>query len=156
MVRRTIVSVYDVDEAGMTGARVGVGSLVAPRGVLIHPPLSNAIADGHGPRRLRLGIHSEPDGSALVEVIDGREEPRVLGVKEGVGPLVCLELRTEAALRIDVMNGIWAVTTMEDLVELAVPVLASSSTDGWNEDPPPDPANNPFCMLLRWMCHERD
>jgi hypothetical protein len=154
MGKHTIVSIYEVDGLGMTGARVGEGSLIAPRGALIHPPLSNAIADGHGPQKLRVGIRSDTGEGPLVEVIDGREAPQVLGVKDGVGPLVGLQLGAEATSRIDVINGMWEGMTMDDLVELAVPVLASSSTEGWNDPNPPVilPDSRVFCRLLRWLC----
>jgi hypothetical protein len=154
MGKHTIVSIYEVDEAGGTGPQVGEGSLVAPRGVLIHPALSNAIADGHGPQKLRVGIRSANAADPRVEVIDGREAPQLLGVKKGVGPLVGLELQVEAASQIDVIKGMWDGMTMEDLVELAVPVLASSSTEGWNDSTTPGiaPYSRVFCRLLRWLC----
>jgi hypothetical protein len=104
MVERTIVSIYEVDEWATTGPWVGQGSLVNPGIVLVHPPLSDRIVGGEGPKRLRVGIfpsqHDTPTGQ-FVEVLDVWGEPRVLrkkaveGAAEGAA-VVALELRTPA------------------------------------------------------------
>lgn len=154
MPKRTIVAIYEVDGEGVTGARVGAGSLVDEQLVLLHPPLSAEIDDGHGPQRLRAGIRSDLGENLLVEVIDGQGAPKVLGAKDTVGPLVALELRTAATSPVDVMNGLRRVGTMDELVDLAVPLLASEETDGWNGSGQgvAQGAANVFCRICGWPC----
>jgi hypothetical protein len=82
------VAVYAVGDGGATGARLGSGSLVDPRMVLVNPPLAGRLAAlAPDVPALRVGI-AAPDGT--VEVIDSR------GVQVSAGsggtPLVGLEL----------------------------------------------------------------
>ena len=103
MADRTIVSIYEVDEWAATGPWAGQGSLVNPGIVLVHPPLSDRIVGGEGPKRLRVGIfpsqQDSPTGQ-FVEVLDVWGEPRVLRsiVEAGAegATIVALELRMPA------------------------------------------------------------
>jgi hypothetical protein len=153
MGKQTTVLIYQVDSAGVTGVQVGEGSLVEPRLILVHPPLSYALADDHGPDRLRVGIRSEAERSPAVEVIDGRESPKVIGRTASDLPLVGLELRTAAASPFDVMNGFSRVNSRDELVNLAVPLLEAGGVKGWNDDPDdPGDSRNVFCRLCGWPC----
>lgn len=100
MEQRTIVSIYEVDEWATTGPWAGQGSLVNPGIILVHPPLSDRIVEGKGPKRLRVGIFPSqelPGSAQVVEVIDVWGEPHILRQSPPEGPaVVALELRTPA------------------------------------------------------------
>lgn len=101
MTESTLVSVYEVDEDGSTGALLGSGSLIHPALVLVHPDLSHALAAGRD-RRLRAGIASPAPGSTVVEVIDVRaiqvaEDPEL-------EPLVALDLVRPATAPVEPMH----------------------------------------------------
>jgi len=156
MAKRSIVSIYEVDAAGQTGAPVGEGSLIAPFWVFIHPPLSKDIAAGLGPRRVRLGLRSDPASGPLVEVIDGADEPTLIGVKESVGPLVAVKLRVEAKSPYDEIRGLARAQSMDQLVEIAVSALESQGPDKWGPSGHPGsplPMSNVLlCQLFRICC----
>lgn len=151
MAKHTFVSIYEVDRAGVTGVQVGEGSLVEPRWVLVHPPLSTRIDAGKGPNRLRVGIRSNVEEGPAVEVIDGQEEPRVIRGEESVEPLVGLELRTEAASPVEVMNGLDEIKTVDEFVELAVPLWKPGAKDPRNGQESPD-SRHIICRLFRRPC----
>lgn len=134
MAKQSRVVIYQVDGAGSTGARVGEGSLVDPRLVFVHPPLSDTIAGGRGPRRFRVGIRSDADGTPFVAVADGLEDPVVIGTVEDVGPLVGLILDGTSGAPCDRLNGVRELETVEQLVTHAVPRLRCYSEDDWNCD----------------------
>lgn len=178
MVKKTIVSIYQVNGAGQTGLQVGEGSLVLPRSVLVHPPLSDQIATTGNPGELRVGISSKDGNRRLVEVIDGLGPARVLASTASTGALVGLELRTQANSPVDVMTGIFDPVNImtgkldpvniitnnfkvdaDKLVELVVPLLQSNATQGWNDFPDipgipdlPIIFGNIFCQMFRFGC----
>lgn len=139
MAKKTTVSIYQVDSSGVTGAHVGEGSLVGPRYVLVHPPLNERIAAGFGTSRLRVGIWSEANEDRAVEIVDGWQEARVIGEKDGVGSLVGLELRTAVRAPVDVMKGLGNARSVQDVLDIAVPVLKSNDPNDWNTEGPHEP-----------------
>lgn len=145
------MSLHKVDRAGMTGVQVGEGSLVEPRWVLVHPPLSTRIAAGKGPKQLRVGIRSDVEEIRLVELSDGQEEPCVIRGDDSVGSLVFLELRTEAASPVDVMDGLGEIETVDKFVDLAVPRLKPGGKGPWNGPVSPD-GRHIICRLIGRPC----
>lgn len=95
MSEQTHVSIYDVGDAGATGALLGSGTLIAPAFVLLHPPLNQRLAGSGNSVRLRVGIASTGTESDIVEVIDG-DKLHVSPVHTRE-PLVGLELLHRAA-----------------------------------------------------------
>lgn len=100
MAQRTIVSIFEVEEGAATGPWVGQGSLVNPGIVLVHPPLSNLVVAGEGPKQLRVGMYiaeGHAGSGGIAEVIDVSGEPRVLW--QSTDPqmaVVALELNRKA------------------------------------------------------------
>jgi hypothetical protein len=89
---RTLVSIYEVDQSGDTGAQVGTGSLIEMRLVLVHPPLSRDLARGgvNPPPRLRLAVGSLDAETSVVEVIDADDVAVIVAPDDE--PLVGLKL----------------------------------------------------------------
>jgi hypothetical protein len=109
MSKPTRVGIYQVDEAGATGKRVGEGSLISPDWVVAHCRLSDPlsqIAQGGGSQRLRLGI-AAADPDASVEVIDAAriEFRKFEGTGEGLVGLV-LQNRSEDLVSYEVVPGL--------------------------------------------------
>lgn len=151
MAKHTIVAIYEIDSTGATGARVGEGSLVDSELVFVHPPLSERIADGCGPRRLRLGIRSDFDGIPFVAVADAIDEPVVIGTAEDVGPLVGLILDGTSGAPWDGLTGVHQVGTVEELVVLAVPRLQYYAEDDWNGGGVPY-SSSFWCRFVKRLC----
>ena len=116
----TTVSIYQVDCAGETGVQVGEGYLVHPCLVLVCPPLSDAIAVGCGPTRLRVGFCLNKDDGHRVEIIDGSKQPRVLGGSKSGGSPVVLELCSPAFSPINVVDGLSETQAEDEFVERTV------------------------------------
>lgn len=160
MVQRVIVSLYEVDEWATTGPWAGQGSLVEPTLVLVHPPLSNRIADGRGPMRLRTGITQVLDvpGSdaatpgVLVEVIDVMGEPRVLrgSTSEQPAAVVGLELRTPARAVPERFPGPGPKMSQDEFLAQTAKYLQERSEDDWAPWDERDPT--PFCKMFGLGC----
>lgn len=113
MASRTLVAVHEVHD-GMTGARVGSGSLVDPLLVLVHPPLDRRLADqsaaveggeqAPSTTRLRLAVGwlDEDDDGTVLEVIDVHE---VLVAEDSSELLVCLDLERASAAPLEALHG---------------------------------------------------
>lgn len=160
MAKQTIVSIHEVDEAGLTGPRVGEGSLIAPLWVLVHPPLSVAlsadIAAEKGPMQLRVGLRSDPAAGPLIEIIDAQEAV-VFGALEPdrpggpARPLVGVKLRTQAVSPHDRPRMLSGVGNVDAFVALVVPVLESGDPNKWTGGD--DKTRNVFlCGLLGIFC----
>jgi hypothetical protein len=103
MVERTWVSIYEVDEAGSTGPWAGSGSLVNPRGVLVHIPFNRRIAE-RNPCRLRVALASVSDESARVEIVDVEE----VGIDQASAePIVTLAFSLWSNLHWEDIPGIY-------------------------------------------------
>ncbi len=132
MAKRNTVLIYEVDDTGMSGPQVGEGTLIKPRGVLVHPPLSHEIRTGSVSKRLRVEIRSNNQETHPVELIDVKGDPHIIGENQGVGPLVGLELSTPSTSPVDRMTGVSRARTAEKFVTFAAPRLTSDDPRVWN------------------------
>lgn len=150
MAKQTIAAIYEVDASGMTGPRVGEGTLIAPLWVLVHPPLSVNIAAGTGPTRFRAGLRSDPATGPLIEIIDA-EEAVVIGVTAVGRPLVGVKLRTRAVSPLDRSRELSEARNVDELVERVVPLLESGDSGQWGRGD--DKNRNVFlCGLFGILC----
>jgi hypothetical protein len=158
MTKGTRVVIYRVDDAGGTGARVGRGSLVDPMLVLVHPPLSDRIAQRQGPRRLRVGIVS-PGEDGDVEVIDIEEVHSEPG-PSAAETLVGLELKWPASAPTDEVAGIEddRMPAVDGDRRDAIRTAALEHVQGGTDELPtgcpggPPPPEAPWCYLFGVGC----
>lgn len=155
MAHRTIVSIYEVDEWATTGPWVGQGSLVNRGIVLVHPPLSDKVIGGQGPKRLRVGVFPSQEDTypgQFVEVIDVWGEPQVLRPEATDTPaLVALELRTPAqSPQYNVPDVDWTMHSEENFQTIAEHLQALSERD-WNPSGGED-ALSLICKLWPGKC----
>ena len=113
MAHRTLVAVHEVHD-GVTGARIGSGSLVDPLFVLVHPALDRRLAQraarfGAGeqtPRttrlRLALGWLAEDDDASVLEVIDVQA---IWVAQDSSEPLVGLDLERPSAAPVEAVHA---------------------------------------------------
>lgn len=151
MAKRTTVLIYQVDSAGVTGARVGEGSLMGSRYVFVHSPLSDRIASGMATRRLRVAIWDSAAEEPVIEVIDGWGDAQVIGEKEDAGALVRLELRSEPISPVDSIIGLERARTVDEFLERVVPELDLYNEDNWTQNIP-RMRNVILCSLLGKCC----
>jgi hypothetical protein len=113
---QTVVSIYDVGDAGATGRQVGTGLLIGPQVVLVHPPLDAELAAAVAPR-LRVGMAALVDGYQGVEIID--VDNVLVSSAETKRPVVALALRGVSAAPITPM----ARTGVDDPAKVVVDYL---------------------------------
>jgi hypothetical protein len=146
---RTLVSVYEVDDTGATGRRVGSASLVQPELVVVHPPLCHRLAGADpAPVRLRVGIVSLPDAGG-VEVIDTRGTNVAAAADTGstAPPLVALDLARPSKAPVE------SLPAGDDLADVLRAHLAGvPEQPRW--PPRPEPRRAPWCALWpdSWLC----
>lgn len=146
---RTLVSVYEVDDTGATGRRVGSASLVQPELVVVHPPLCYRLAGADpAPVRLRVGIVSLPDAGG-VEVIDTRGTNVAAAADTGstAPPLVALDLARPSKAPVE------SLPAGDDLADVLRAHLAGvPEQPRW--PPRPEPRRAPWCTLWpdSWLC----
>ena len=89
-----LVRIHEMSPSGELGRQVGIGTLVFPRIVLVHPPLAETLADGEtrqlcivgGPGWLK---RRGPQQIPVLYVLVGDEEA---GARDGAPALVALQL----------------------------------------------------------------
>lgn len=144
MATSTTVSVYEVDASGQTGANLGTGSLIDPRLVLVHPPLSKLLASAGVGVSLRVGIGADD----LVEVIDVRGVH--VDLEQDDQPLVAIALKRSASAATEILE-----LTDETLPSLRRAALAhlSGLCEQPERLPQPDEQGAPWCTLWHaWFC----
>lgn len=133
---------------------MGTGSLIDPQVALVHPPLSQELANQPDATKLRLGIGSLANDGGIIEVIDARE---IIDVYEHDGVrLVAIELAKPSAAAFDpVFPDGREPSKKEDLVQAVMTYLEEATPPdavapaAQPEYPPetPTPFNSWFCKL---------
>jgi hypothetical protein len=146
---QTMVSIYEVDDAGATGRWLGSASLVQPELVLVHPPLSDRLAGSdRAPASLRVGIVAQPDAEGI-EIVETRGTH--VGAADAGGsatPIVVLELARPSSFPPEPLPP---YTDGEGLAE-----VLRAHLDGLPEQPRRRPGaamrSSPWCLLFSDWC----
>jgi hypothetical protein len=148
---RTIAAILGGEQGG-PGFVIGTGSLMTARSVLVHPPLSQALASGAIEHAgLRVCLTTWADGTARAEIVDvvdmavaGPEWGQLVGpVTAARNPLVALTLTTAVAMPL--VPDLTPAPAV--LAHLANPFDGSVSVGG-----PPPPGSNILCAILHFLC----
>jgi hypothetical protein len=149
---RTQVVVYQVDEEGRTGEKVGTGSLIDMLVALVCPSPGVELGDKPDAAKLRFGIGSLGDDGGIIEVIDG---DGIIDVYEHGGvPHFAVVLASASAAAADQIFPDGTKPSEENL-ERAVTTYLDKAAPPDAAAPAAQPKNLPLPGAPKgsWYCH---
>jgi hypothetical protein len=156
MTTQTRAVIHRVHDGGITGAVIGEGNLVDRNLVLVHDPLRRKLAEGTGPRRLRLAIVEGSD-DGILEVRDAAAT-HIMPTGEPDVTLVALELLIPSRAPIEEIPEVLGATSQDaahDMIMgywLRMVREAASARQLQATNWPPDDDAIPCCTTCRCHC----
>ena len=93
-----LLRIHEMSASGEAGRPVGIGTLVARRVVLVHPPLAADLASGDGPRLCVIPAGGPSRRSSPIPVLYIRIGRAEAGATDGEPALVVLELASATGM----------------------------------------------------------